>query len=120
MVSQLSAGPREARFTLGRKRGWRTYVALVVARSSHEMSFAARARRDRVSQRLRHPRALKSSRARALPPDLPWDRTRSALLAWRITKRPLRRQLKLARTDLVAAELPAHRIIAAIPLLLRR
>ena len=42
------------------------------------------------------------------------------LRAGRIDDRPLRRQLELARTDLVPGELPADRVAAEVPPLLRR
>ena len=43
-----------------------------------------------------------------------------ALRARRIDDRPVRRQLQLARPDLDAGELPAHRVAAEVPPLLRR
>ena len=47
-------------------------------------------------------------------------RSRSALLAGRIRLRAVRRQLQLARPDLVAGQLSAHRVAAEVPPLLRR
>ena len=79
------------------------------------------ARRERVPLAARHPRAL------ALPPRPSLRAARSTAIEHRVDYEPaesttghVRRQLELARPDLVPGELPADRVAAEVPSLLRR
>src|SRR5207244_939903 len=49
-----------------------------------------------------------------------WRLSRGLLRASRIANGRVRRQLELARPDLVSRELPNHRVAAKVPSLLRR
>ncbi len=79
-----------------------------------------RARQPRIPVAVRHPLDVARLRKAAVfaaprgPGLLP------ALRARRIADQPFRRQLQLARPDLVSAQLPPHRGAGALPLFLRR
>src|SRR5262249_47582054 len=72
------------------------------------------------------PQPLWRARAQPLPrrPSLRAERRRRgscrALRAGGVAQRPLRRQLQLARPNLVPGQLPADRVAATLPPLLRR
>ena len=77
----------------------------------HPVARAARAgaaihaRRAGVPLAVRHPLGVAHSRIASVHPAVQRRRASPRLLAWRVTDRPVRRQLELARTDLAAAEL---------------
>ena len=108
MVPELSPGPRAAGLALGRAGPRRAPAALAAARPSHEEAAAAHARRDRVPVRLRRARALEGARARARTCSA-CDGMRSHACDYEPAEsdsRPVRRQLQLARPDLVPGQLP--------------
>ena len=118
---ELPARPGDAGVALARAGHGRAAAAVAAARPPHEDAAAADARRDRVPLRLRRARALAAPRAThpyvfALRRPALDGRVR----AGRVDVGPVRRQLELARADLVPGELPDHRVAAEVPSLLRR
>ena len=101
--------PRAARpgLALG---GSGTASALAPARPPHEASCRAHAGRDRVPLTLRRARPLQVPRGQSLPLPLGRAGDQRRLPAGRVRQRPLRRQLELARADLVSGQLSADRI----------
>ena len=79
------------------------------ARPPHEAAAAPHARPGRVPQPVRHPLAQPPPRGRALRLARRRRALHGRLRAGRVAHRPVRRQLQLARPDLVPAQLPAHR-----------
>ena len=120
MVPQLSSRPGESRLALERTRHEAAPFALAVARPSHEMPAPPDARRDGVPLRLRRARHLAASSGTSLRVSRQRQHDERGLPARRIELRSFRRQLELAWADLDARELPAHRVAAKIPPLLRR
>src|SRR5690554_2170747 len=108
------------RLALARAGPRRTAVVVAAARSSHEAAVAANARRKRVPIRLRHPVVVAGPRRATVRVSLQRQPTLRGLRARRVVVRSVRRQLELARPDLAADELPAHRVAAEVPSLLRR
>jgi hypothetical protein len=120
VVSELPPGSGRSGVALG--CGWhgRATPAVTVAWPAHEASAQTHARRDRVSVRVRRACAVASSRRASLRVQGQRRPAGGGLPAGRVGHRPVRRQLQLARTDLVSGQLPDHRVAAEIPLLLRR
>ena len=122
VVPQLPARPGAAGVALARAGQRRAPAAVAAARPSHEDAAAAHARRDRVPvattacARCRRYHARASVRRSTCNGHDAVGR----LSAGRIGLRPVRRQLELARADLVPGQLPAHRVAAEVPPLLRR
>ena len=85
-----------------------------------KMLLAAHARRDRVPLGLRRARALQVSRGPPVRVRLRRRHARGEVSAGGIGQRSVRRQLQLARADLVSGQLPADRVAAEVPSLLRR
>ena len=81
---------------------------------------ALHARRKRIPLAFRHSLALEVLRCEALRLSLRRPGVSRAILAGRVGFGPLRRQFQLAGTDLVSAELPAHRGLGALSPFLRR
>ena len=101
-------------------RGERRLLSLL---RGHRMKrlLQAHARRDRVPLRLRRAGPVASTTATS--PTRSTCRRHAltvALPAGRVGLGPVRRQLELARADLVPGQLPDHRVAAEVPPLLRR
>src|SRR5262249_28500761 len=120
VVSALPPRPRRTRVALERAGPRRPSLALASARPPAEVPAAAHARRGGVSVALR--RAVAVALAPRPPVHFPrrWQRDDGRLRAGRVGLRHLRRQLELARADLAAGQLPARRVAAQVPPLLRR
>ena len=103
MVPELSPRPRAARVALGSAGPRQAPPAIAAARPSHEEAAGENARRERVPVRLRRARALQGARARALRVQGRRLRSHRALRAGGIRLAAVRRQLQLARPDLVPA-----------------
>src|SRR5262249_33909020 len=120
MVPQLSPRPGEPCVALAGARNEGDATALAPARPSDEKASGPDARRERIPLRLRRSGTLTS------PPrsSLRLQRQRHGFFSPLSTRRkrlsPLRRQFQLARTDLDAGQLPAHRFPPTVPSLLRR
>ena len=93
----------------------------IVDRRSAAPRAALHARRERVPVAVRHPRAV-ARITRTIRIVLPVDghEHRVDYEPGESTHRAVRRQLELARPDLVPGELPADRVAAEVPSLLRR
>ena len=89
-------------------------------RGSPDAGARAHARRARVPVAVRHPGAVARPQGRALPAAGRRPRPSRRLRAGRVVDRAVRRQLELARADLVPGQLPAGRGAAEVPPLLRR
>ena len=103
-------GPRLAGVTLARARRRRPRPVVAPARPPHEDALEADAGRDRVPLGLWRARALQGSRTAALRFRLRRPAARGALSAGRVRRQPVRRQLQLARADLVSGQLSLGRV----------
>src|SRR5213594_4284263 len=95
-------------------------AALARRRRSAHARAAHDARRARVPVAARHPRALAPPRRAPVRAARGGARASGRLRAGGVLQRPVRRQLELARSDLVSDELPARRSAAALRSLLPR
>src|SRR5213594_1650212 len=95
-------------------------AALARRRRSAHARAAHDARRARVPLAARHPRALAPPRRAPVRAARGGARASGRLRAGGVLQRPVRRQLELARSDLVSDELPARRSAAALRSLLPR
>ena len=95
-------------------------TALAGERRAAAAGAPLHARRGRVPLAPRHPRAVPVSRGAALRAPRQRDGAPGGLRAGRVLDAALRRQLELARADLVPDELPHHRVAAALRSLLPR
>src|SRR5262249_61601134 len=89
-------------------------------RPSDEAGAEAHARRGRVPVALWHPGALALPRRASIYARHRWGELQRGIPAGRVEQRAVRRQLELARADLDVGGLPADRVAAAVPPLLRR
>ncbi len=121
MVSELPPRSRAARVALGPAGPRQAPPALAPARASHEETALAHARSSRNSSSTYGVRALSKVHERE-PYVFKVDGigAHGALRLGRVGLGAVRRQLQLARPDLVPGELPDHRVAAEVSSLLRR
>src|SRR5262249_2820205 len=98
----------------------RTASALLAARASDEATAQAHAGRNGVPLRLWGASRLQNPRARAVHLLGGRHGSRRAVPTGRVGLRVIRRQLELARANLVSSQLSDHRVVAKVSPLLRR
>ena len=113
-------GLAAARVALAGAGPGRAAAAVAAARTPHEDASEAHAGRDRVPLGLRRARALQVPRGPSLRVRLRRRHAGREVSAGGVGQRRVRRQLQLARADLVPGQLSADRVAAEVPSLLRR
>ncbi len=120
LVSRTPAAVGGAGLALARSERRRTPPLVALARPPHEATVEPDARRERIPVGLRGALAVEIPREKplCLPPCRPADR--GPLRPRRELPWPVRRQLELARADLVSGQYADHRVVVAVSQLLRR
>src|SRR5262249_51615375 len=120
LVSRPPAAIGTTGFALARPERRRASPVVAVARPPDEATVEPDARRARIPVGLRGALAVEIPRATSLCLPARRPRDRGSLYPRRMCVRLVRRQLELARADLVSGERADYRVVAAVPQLLWR